>query len=420
LSTNSARALPLASEPAPASSPAPAADDFLPYGRQSLNEADIAAVLEVLRGDLLTQGPAVPRFEAALADYVGAKHAVAVNSGTAALHLACLAAGLGPGFSAVTQPITFAASANCIDYAGARADLADVDADTLSLSPDALSAYLDATPDCRAVIPVAYAGLSALDADFRAAAQGRTIIEDGCHALGGTRPDGSKVGSGGAAAMTCFSFHPVKPITAGEGGAVTTDDDEFARRLRLLRNHGMERDPEHFIGAERGPWIYEQHALGFNYRMTDIAAALGASQLTRLDDFTERRRDIASWYDRMLAGLDGVSPVQADPAMRARSAHHLYAVRVDFAGARRSRADVMAAMRAEGVGTQVHYIPLYRHPWRRPAFPRAEARFPNAEDYYAQALTLPCFPGMSEDDAARAVGALARALGRPIPGQSPG
>lgn len=411
-STNSARAI--HAVPDPSSGPeAP----FLPYGRQTISEADIAAVVEVLRGDLLTQGPVTPRFEAALAGYVGAKHAVAVSSGTAALHLACMAAGLGPRLAAVTQPLTFAASANCIDYCGARADLADIDPETLYLSPDALAAHLDETPDCRVVIPVAYAGLSMLDAAFARAAQGRIVIEDGCHALGGLRPDGTKVGSGGQAAMTCFSFHPVKPITAGEGGAIVTDDDEYVRRLRLLRNHGVEREPENFIGSERGPWVYEQHALGFNYRMTDIGAALGLSQLARLDGFTARRRAIAEYYDWALGAIPGVQPVQAHSDMRRRSAHHLYPVRIDFAALRVTRADVMAAMRAEGVGTQVHYIPLYRHPWRRPSFPRAEARFPRSEDYYAEALSLPCFPGMIEADAARAVEALRRALAAPAAGR---
>jgi UDP-4-amino-4,6-dideoxy-N-acetyl-beta-L-altrosamine transaminase len=410
LSTNSARLIPVGTPVEPASDA-----QFLPYGRQTVSEEDIEAVVTVLRGDLLTQGPVVPHFEAALADYVGAKHAVAVSSGTAALHLACLAAGLQPGFSAITQPITFAASMNCIDYAGARAELADIDPETLNLSAEAVAEHVAANPDCRAVIPVAYAGLSMLDGDFRTAAQDRVIIEDGCHALGGTRLDGSRVGAGGAASMTCFSFHPVKPLTTGEGGAVTTDDDEYARRLRLLRNHGMERDPENFVGGEHGPWMYEQHALGFNYRMTDIGAALGLSQLARLDDFIARRRAVATLYDAAFAGMEHVRPVQAAPEMRARSAHHLYAVRIDFAALKRTRADVMKAMRAAGVGTQVHYIPLYRHPWRRPSFPRAEARFPASEAYYAQALTLPCFPGMTEGDAARAVAALSDALGLRLP-----
>lgn len=411
LSTNSARIVPAGRAAGPEAAPPAPDGPFLPYGRQSVSEADIQAVVDVLRGDLLTQGPVVPRFEQALADYVGAKHAVAVSSGTAALHLACLAAGLAPGLAAVTQPITFAASANCIDYCGARADLADVDPETASLSPAALAEHLAAAPECRVVIPVAYAGLSMLDEAFSAAARGRIVIEDACHALGGARPDGSKVGSGGRAGMTCFSFHPVKPVTTGEGGAIVTDDDEYARRLRLLRNHGLEREPENFIGAERGPWMYEQHALGFNYRMTDIAAALGLSQLARLDEFTVRRRAIADYYDRALADLPCVRPLQAQPEMRARSAHHLYAVRINFAALHRSRADVMAAMRADGVGTQVHYIPLYRHPWRRPSFPRAEVRFVHSEDHYAQALSLPCFPAMTEADAARAVDALRRALG---------
>lgn len=383
----------------------------LPYARQQVTEADIAAAAEVLRGDFLTQGPVVPRFEAALADAVGAKHAVAVTSGTAALHIACLAAGLSPGDAGVTQALTFAASANCIAYCGAQPALADIDAETLGMAPAALAAHLADAPETKAVIPVAYAGLSTLDDGLKAAAGDRIVIEDACHALGARRADGSRVGSGGPADMTCFSFHPVKPITTGEGGAVVTDDDELARRLRLFRSHGIERDETRFEGQERGPWVYEQQALGFNYRLTDIQAALGLSQLSRLDAMIARRREIASLYDAALAGLDAARPVQAAPEMRARSGHHLYAVRIDFSGLGKPRAAAMAELRAAGIGSQVHYLPVYKHPYYRPAFPDGEERFPNAEAYYREALSLPCFPDMADNDVARVADALAAMLG---------
>ncbi len=411
MSTNSASAGKAALAAAIQKTGAAPAPRILSYGRHSLSEEDIAAVLEVLRGDFLTQGPAVPRFEAALADYVGARHAIAVSSGTAALHLACLAAGLGPGDAGITQPLTFAASANCMIYCGARPAFADVDAATLGLSGETLRAGLAAAPEAKVVIPVAYAGLSTLDAALAQAAGGRMIIEDGCHALGGTRPDGSKAGAGGLAAMTCFSFHPVKPITTGDGGAITTDDDDLAHRLRLLRNHGVERDAARFSGEERGPWVYEQQALGFNYRMTDIQAALGVSQMARLDDFTARRRAIAALYDAALAGLEGVAPVQAAPEMRTRSSCHLYAVRIDFAKLGRTRAEVMQALREDGIGTQVHYIPVYKHPFHRDHVPDGVARCANTEAYYAQALSLPCFPDMTDADVEHVAMALARTLG---------
>lgn len=384
---------------------------FLGYGRQSIAAEDIEAVSAVLRGDYLTQGPAVERFEAALAEYVGARHAVAVANGTAALHLACLAGGLQAGKSAITQAVTFIATANAALYCGARALAVDIDPETLGIDVDGLRRAVTRAPDVAAVLPVHMAGLSANPAAIRAAAAGRVMIEDACHALGGREPDGAMVGGCRHSDMACFSFHPVKSITTGEGGAVTTNDPELARLLRLLRNHGMEREPERLIelgqafdGDEVNPWYYEQQQLGFNYRMTDLQAALGLSQLARIDRFIERRRALARAYDAALAGTPALRPLQASEDARRRSAHHLYLVDVDFAAIGRSRRAVMSDLRRRGIGTQVHYIPLYRQPVHR-GLGRPD-EFPAAERYYRGCLSIPLHAGLSDDDAERVVLAL--------------
>ncbi|MAN79319.1 MAG: UDP-4-amino-4,6-dideoxy-N-acetyl-beta-L-altrosamine transaminase, partial [Magnetovibrio sp.] len=319
---------------------------FLRYGSQSIDESDMAAVREVLESDFLTQGPAVERFEAALAERAGAKFAVAVNSGTAGLHIACLAAGMGPGSKGLSAAVTFVASVNCFKYTGAAAGLVDIDPVTLGMSTAGLVNALDADPSPDTVIPVHFAGLAGDSAGLRRAAGKRVLIEDACHALGGEYEDGLPVGCGAHADMAVFSFHPVKPITTAEGGAVVTNDAGLADRLRRFRNHGIERAPEHmtdpsFDPAAPAPWWYEQQDLGFNYRMSDLHAALGFSQLAKLDGFIARRREIAAYYDSAFSGLDAVSVPQNAPELRRRSALHLYLVRIGWRAAETDRTSFM-------------------------------------------------------------------------------
>jgi perosamine synthetase len=389
----------------------PTRQPFLGYGRQSISAQDIDAVIAVLRGDYLTQGPVVDRFEAALAEYVGARFAVAVSSGTAALHIACLAAGLREGSRAITQAITFVATANAPIACGATVGVADIDPVTLGLDFRAFRSALAQNPDASVVLPVHIGGLAADPAAIAAASAGRVVIEDACHALGGREPDGVTVGSCRHSTMACFSFHPVKSITTGEGGAVTTNDPELARRLRMLRNHGLERDSTRLAERDQGfdhgepnPWYYEQQVLGFNYRITDLQAALGISQLARIDEFMARRRELAHYYDDAFAGLPMLRPLQASADARARSAHHLYIVDIDYAALGRSRRAVMTELRQRGIGTQVHYIPLYRQPFHR-GLGRLQD-FPGAERYYDGCLSLPLYAGLTDADAARVVSAV--------------
>lgn len=376
---------------------------FLGYGRQTIDEVDIAAVVATLRGDYLTQGPAVVVFEQALAEYVGARYAVAVANGTAALHVACLAAGLRSGDCGVTQALTFAASANCMAYCGARPDLVDVDPDTLYMSSDSLREHLEQVPQCKVVIPVAMGGLSTGLARIREIAGERIIIEDACHALGGRIEQGAPVGGSGYADMTVFSFHPVKPITTGEGGAIVTDREDLYRRMLALRSHGIVRAPDLLFDPYHAdePWYYEQQVLGYNYRLCDIQAALGRSQLQRIDTLISRRRDIAQYYDREFSDLEGVRFVQATPDFRQRSGHHLYALRIAFEDLGITRTAMMMALKAEGIGSQVHYIPVHYHPYYRQRF--IDRRFAVAESYFQECLTLPCYPGLDDADLQRVV-----------------
>jgi perosamine synthetase len=386
---------------------------FLGYGRQNVDRADIEAVVAVLEGDWLTQGPHIERFEAALAERANARFAVAVSSGTAALHIACLAAGLGPGDRGVTAAITFSASANCLLYAGGSAGFVDIDRETLGMIPSALAAALQAEPQIKAVIPVHMAGLAHATAEIRNLAGNRIVIEDAAHGLGGTYTCGRAVGCCAYSDMTILSFHPVKQITTGEGGAVLTNDPELARRLRLLRSHGIERDANRFVGAdgyEDGrvkPWIAEQQLLGFNYRMTDISAALGLSQLKKLDRFVERRRAIARRYDDAFGKLGPIRLPQSAPEQRSRSGHHLYVAWFDFVAMRTSRTAFMAKLAKRGIGTQVHYAPVYHHPFhRREGTPVDSSAFPNAEDYYRGCLSLPLHPGLTDAEVERVVTAV--------------
>ena len=375
----------------------------LPYGRQEISDADVEAVVSVLRSELITQGPRVERFEAALAEYLGASHAVAFSSGTAALHGAAFAAGLGGGDELITTPITFAASANCALYMGAAPRFVDIDPHTWNLDTAAAAAAVGERT--RAIVPVSYAGLP-VDLEPLAPVRDRlTVIEDGCHALGGHRA-GVRVGGRGGADMTAFSFHPVKSITTGEGGAVTTEDPEAARRLRLFRTHGITREGI-APGPADGDWYYEMQALGFNYRITDFQCALGLSQLERLDGWVARRNEVAARYRELLADEERV---ELPPTAPAGSLHgyHLFPIRLR-AGAE-ARHAAFEALRAAGIGVQVHYIPVYRLPYYRDSLGYPQDACPNAERLYSGLISLPMFPALGQSDVERVVDELRRAL----------
>ena len=390
---------------------------MLPYGRQTITEEDIAAVAAVLRSACLTSGPLVEEFERQFAARVGAKHAVAVCNATAALHLALRVAGIGPGDRVVSSPNTFVASANCAAFVGATPDFADIDPVTGTLDPAALAANW--RDDTRAVVAVDYAGQSAdLPAIARVArARGAVVIEDACHAVGGQfHAEGRRWNIGGNpwADLAVFSFHPVKTMTTGEGGMLVTDRADWAALARRLRSHGIERDPAKFLSSdfcppssEPGPWLYEMQDLGYNYRLTDLQCALGLSQLSRLDTALARRREIVAAYNAAFTGLDWLQvPGLRQPADAATTSWHLYAVQLDFAALGRTRAEVMAALRADGVGSQVHYIPVHLQPWYRKTFGYGPGHCPVAESCYTRSLSLPLFPAMTDADVALVIAAV--------------
>lgn len=385
----------------------PARQSLLPYGRQWLDEADREAVLRVLEGDYITQGPMIETFERRVAEYVGAKYAVAFSSGTAALHGACFAAGIGPGDEVITSPITFLASSNCVLYVGGTPVFADIRPDTYNVDPDRVEAAV--TERTKAIIPVDFAGQPAEMDRLKAIADkhGLVLIQDAAHSLGAAW-DGRKVG--GLADMTMFSFHPVKHITTGEGGMIVTDNEAYYRKLLRFRNHGMTRDRAELL-ADDGPWYYEMHDLGYNYRMTDIQAALGVSQLAKLDRFVARRREIAAQYDAAFAGLPYLTVPARHP--KAASSWHLYVLRWTLAEGVTRRA-IFEALRAENIGVNVHYIPVYRQPYYRSLGYRADG-CPEAERYYASAITLPIFPGMTDGDVQDVIRAVRRVYGRFYP-----
>jgi perosamine synthetase len=367
----------------------------IPYGRQTVEEDDVAAVVEVLRGDWLTQGPGVRAFEEAFATACDAPHAVAFSSGTAALHAAAHVAGLGAGDELLTSAITFAASANCGAYVGATPTFADIDPATWNVSARTIQAALTAAT--RAVVPVHFAGLPAPVAEIRAAVGDTvTIVEDAAHAIGALTPDGP-VGACRHADMAVFSLHPVKTITAGEGGMVTTRRGEVAERLRMFRTHGIVGDPAR-LEREQGGWHYEQRELGFNYRLTDIQSALGRSQLAKLERFVARRNEVADRYRELLGDVGQLELPPAAPAGH-RHAHHLFVVRHREGPAARRR--LYDGLRERGILAQVHYLPVYRHPFYRSAYGYVEGLCPAAEAYYAGCLSLPCFPALSEDEQER-------------------
>ncbi len=362
----------------------------LPYGRQSINDDDIAAVVEVLRSDFLTTGPMVGRFENALCDYTGAGRAVAVNSGTAALHTAYFAAGLRRGDEIITSPMTFAATANAALYLGATVRFVDIEPDTGNIDPDLIEAAI--TDKTRLIVPVDYAGHPAdYDSINRIAADHNLkVVADAAHSLGATYR-GRRCG--GLAHATTTSFHPVKPVTTAEGGAVLTDDAEIADRAARFRTHGIVKDKQ--AVDREGPWWCEMHDLGFNYRLSDMHCALGISQLRRLDGFVARRREIADGYNRALAGVDGYElPVVREGV---ESGWHLYAIRVTDPARRRP---LVERLHEAGIGVQVHYIPVHLHPYYRELGYR-RGTCPIAEDFYDRVLSLPMFPAMSDDDVRR-------------------
>jgi UDP-4-amino-4,6-dideoxy-N-acetyl-beta-L-altrosamine transaminase len=368
---------------------------MIPYGRQQISEADIAAVCDVLRSDWLTQGPMVERFERAIADYCGAGFGVAVNSGTSALHLACLALGVRAGDQVWTSPITFVASANCARYCGAEVDFVDIDPETWNLDVPALEQKLKLAKRKgrlpKVLIPVHFAGQPCeLEAIRRLSRQyGFYVIEDACHALG-SRYRRQRIGGCAHSDLAILSFHPVKHITTGEGGMILGRDPALGKRLGQLRSHGITRDPAEMTESSPGPWYYQQLELGYNFRMTDLQAALGLSQLQRLDTFVQRRQWLAQRYQRALRGLPLTLPVSRPGTI---SAWHIYVVRLQLASLRPSRREVFEAMRAAGCGVQVHYIPVHLQPYYRKLGFRP-GDFPHAEQYYEEALTLPLYPGL--------------------------
>ena len=369
----------------------PVRQTMLPYGRQWLDEDDIAAVVEVLRSDWLTTGPKVAEFERAFADFVGTREAVAVSNGTAALHTAMYAAGIGPGDEVIVPAMTFAASANCVVFQGGTPVFADVDPDTLLLDPAQVEAKI--TPRTKAIIAVDYTGQPCDYDVLRAIADrhGLILVDDACHALGGSYR-GRPVGT--LADLNTFSFHPVKHITTGEGGMIATDDPDLARRMRVFRNHGITTD--HRQREQQGSWFYEMVDLGYNYRLTDIQCALGLSQLCKLPGWVARRQEIAGRYDAAFAEMPTVRPLGVREDVS--HAYHLYIVRLDVAQLRAARAEVFAALRAEGIGVNVHYIPVHLHPFYQERFGTGPGLWPVTEAAYEQILSLPIFPRMSDAD----------------------
>jgi len=411
---------------------------MIPYGRQAISEDDIAAVVRSLRSDFLTCGPEVEAFEKEFAAFVGAKHAVAVCNATAALHVAMQVLGIGKGDRVVTSPNTFVASANSAAYVGATPDFSDIDLKSYNLDPVVLEQ--DWKSDTKAVVAVDYAGQPCNMPEISriAHSRGAYVIEDACHGTGGGfEAEGRKWKLGGHpwADITTFSFHPVKTLTTGEGGILLTENDEWAAKARLLRTHGITRNHDEFTGlddqlpqvsglwsllSEFGPWYYEMQELGYNYRITDLQCALGRSQLKRLPEFITRRQQIAARYNEALANLDWLTPPALDfasPATRHQPpatgsdfsyqlsdlSLHLYTVQIDFHCLGKTRTEVMQELREKGVGTQVLYIPVYLQPWYRRTYGYASGKCPNAEEFYARALSLPLFPSMTDADVEKVV-----------------
>lgn len=386
---------------------------MIPYGRQEITQDDINAVIDVLQSDYLTQGPKVPEFEAKVAGHVNAKHALAVNSATSALHIACKSLRLGPGDWLWTTPITFVASANCGLYCGAKVDFVDIDPKTYNLCPKALEKKLiDAQKQGRlpkVLVAVHLCGQSCdMEAIHRLSRHfGFRVIEDASHAIGG-KYQGEYIGCGKYSDITVFSFHPVKIVTTAEGGMALTNDDELANRMRLLRSHGVTRDPNLMTHEPDGPWYYQQVELGFNYRMTELQAALGVSQMDRLDTFVARRHELANRYDELLVDLPVTTPWQHPDSY---SGLHLYVIRLQLENISISHRQVFESLREHGIGANLHYIPVHTQPYYK-AMGFANEDFPKAMAYYREAISLPMFYSMHLSDIDRVVESLTNSLGR--------
>lgn len=378
------------------------------YGHQYIDDADIEAVVSVLKSDYLTQGPFVTKFEQEICKITGAKYCVSVSNATAGLHIAVAALGLGHDAEGITAPNTFLASSNCMVYNHVKPVFADIDPVSYNINPAEIAKHI--TDKTKLLIPVHFAGLPCEMDKISAIAQKHNlrIIEDAAHAIGSQYADGSYVGNCKYSDMTVFSFHPVKTITTGEGGAVTTNDQALYQKLLMLRSHGTTKN-ENILTKNPGPWYYEMQAIGFNYRMTDMQAALGYSQLQKLDFFKKRRREIVATYNKAFAGMQHFKP-PVEPE-NVSSCFHLYAVQIDFSALGKSRTQVMQELRDKGIGTQVHYIPIHTQPFYKNTFGYKDGDYPVAEKYYEQELSLPLYPGLSDEDVENVIEAVKEVVG---------
>lgn len=378
------------------------------YGHQYIDDSDIEAVVNVLKSDYLTQGPSVTAFEKKICEITGAKYCVAVSNATAGLHIAVAALELGDDSEGITTPNTFLASSNCMVYNNVKPVFADIDSVSYNIDPKEIEKHISAKT--KLLIPVHFAGLPCEMEEISAIAKKNNlhVIEDAAHAIGSQYADGSYVGNCKYSDMTVFSFHPVKTITTAEGGAVTTNSDELYQKLLMLRSHGVTKD-ESILTKNPGPWYYEMHSLGFNYRMTDMQAALGVTQLQKLDFFKKRRREVIAMYNKAFVDMKYLkTPYEPDNVC---SCFHLYVTQIDFESLGKSRAQVMKELRDKGIGTQVHYIPVSTQPFYKNTFGYKDGDFPVAEKYYEQELSLPLYPGLSDDDVDTVIKAVKEVVG---------
>lgn len=384
-------------------------EPFIPYSRQSVDREDIAAVTKVLESKLITQGPVIEAFEKKVAEYTGARYAVAVSSGTAALHLSCLALNLKTGDEVITSPITFVATANCAVYCGARVRFADIDPQTWNLSPGEVKKQI--TDKTKAIIAVHFAGLPCELRGLKKLAdqRGIAILEDAAHAFGAVY-EGEKIGKGCYSEMTALSFHPVKHITTGEGGLILTNHKETSERLRRLRSHGITKEADE-LSSQEGPWYYEMQELGFNYRITDLQCALGLSQLTKLEEFLDRRAALAQRYREAFEAIkDFVELPFFGGDGKMRHAWHLFVVLLRLENLNCDRKTIFSELRERGIGAHVHYIPVHLQPFYRSRFGYQKGDFPVAENFYERALTLPLYPSLKDDQIERVIQALRDAV----------